>query len=272
MAILWIEDEKLSSKIHIFNEALHDDCSVDKLEKADFVILRSLSEVCHKAISNNTYELHKQLFDFFNSFDLIFCDMNLTTGLKLEATFREVLENIGYPTEFTQDNLDKAGLAILAWGINAYRSCRKEVKCFLEKFFFLSKYDKPSDEIQRALKSAYNGKDGENAWCEDHFIEIKSINSEFKPSFTDFPEGEKWKSIFSNGDFVRVVEGENEKFLYTDGNGIIYMALRSNGLFEICFSDESGGHKLVQDVNFSLKSAPLPTPTRIKYIFEKCNF
>ncbi|MBO4621003.1 MAG: hypothetical protein J5654_12960 [Victivallales bacterium] len=284
MKILWIEDETFK-KCFFFNEALNIQCYDDKdlslLKDHGFDIYHSLKEIVDEFDFAN---LNESILNFFDKYDLIFCDVNLVQGERknpLPPETKKQLSKGGYTIKYDspEENKNNEGVDVWSLGNNAHddeSSSRRNRKHYHDKFFFLSAYPETISVIKDVAKRVYHGENGMDVWIRKHFIPSKSKILNFSPEFsTDVSkykiDGIAWKQIGSTKENPDFATEKNED---GDGNSIQYLAATSpDGKYRIT-CPQIQGWELVEGEHFRLKREEDPeaieTMKKIKTIFEQC--
>lgn len=185
MKILWIEDQpelkidQFASFLRSRNIEIPMDSSIDaKLELLKSVgidTIQDFSFFIKNLIEKNWKE---QLTTFFNEYNLVFCDVNLTDNpIKYpdDKTYEKITENtnIHFERHYEGQGIFESLLVLKS---------ETETQKIANKFYFFSAYD-GLPNVKKRMKQLYCEKFRELEWAQIHCIENRSDDSpnEFNP-------------------------------------------------------------------------------------------
>lgn len=245
MKILWIEDQP-ERKIDQFDPFLRSrnkeiplDSSIESkiqlLQSFGVVIIKDFSVFIDILTSTNWRE---RLTTFFNGFDLVFCDVNLTDNPRIlpdDEVYAEIIKNtkIHFTRHYEGEGIFEA-LLVLKSEIETQR--------IANKFYFFSAYDGLTN-VKEKLEQLYCDRFRQLEWARIHCIENRSdvSSNEFHPyKFKDnkyakiFGKKESW---LENGPCMFQMEDSEE---LSD----VFAEIRTDGKWCISFNFSKLGNKV----------------------------
>ena len=202
MKVLWIDDQP-ESKIHQFDKVLHKrgkDLSLCKSDNEKLDLLKSvgIDIIVNLQAITNIYQNDnwaQEIFEFFNKYDLIFLDVNLTDSHGKGAYFPKeeylkLKEKTGVDFKPTYEG---EALFLTALKVMGYKDSFK----FTSKFYFFSAYQDLLSDVKRELEIIFGGECKE--WTDGHCFtdQAGDRKDDFKPyNFTN----EKYDRFFRSLD------------------------------------------------------------------------
>lgn len=254
MKILWIEDQP-ERKIDQFKQYLHSrniKLPVENSLDEKIHLLESVGITLHKDFSFfvnilKTKSWNKKLTNFFNDFDLIFCDVNLSDDpqkILSEEVYSELKEITGIDIEKEREGEGLFKALITLKG-------EIEVREIAYKFYFFSAYD-GLPKVRETIKQLLCDKLEEQEWTKIHIIENKGdkLQNEFQPF------------NFTNNKFDRLLRGkkdwnnQEDNRYYHDDCGELHdiVAKYTDGHWKISFyiTNPDDSIYLLEDKDFSV--------------------
>ena len=264
MKILWVEDDP-EGKIHQFSECLLHFKQLDLSDCKSFQdklnLLQSVGFVLEKSFRNIIQGIQgdkpiDNLFKYFNKYDLIFCDVNLTDKCESkEQLSQQEYDDLTQKTRITFCK-SKEGEALFLTSILPLS--KKEKMRFANKFYFFSSYDLKG--VQETIKVFYP--DLVQEWAKTHcIINLASNNpDDFKPynfkdtkydRFLRASDENPWNKNDSSNSYT--IDIENDNFHNIE-------ASIQNGKWTIHFSNSDNEEiTLIEGNDFCITKESLPS-------------